>query len=144
MTKGVTNLLSNYSIIYEVDEEGFYTIMCTDFEGCYSQGKTLEEAQENIKEAIQLCIEEKGTNSNYKTVSFDEIANGRIIKAVEEASQFEISDEELFEEHVNPYSPEQLAKINELLKGKRPVIVKNGVIQEDLENPDYLYLLEDD
>jgi len=30
-------------------------------QGCYSQGKTIEEAFENIREAILLCIEDLET-----------------------------------------------------------------------------------
>ena len=28
------------------------------FEGCYTQGKTIDEALENIKEAIELCLDD--------------------------------------------------------------------------------------
>ena len=44
------------SIIIEEDENGFYAF-CPELKGCHSQGETLEEAQENIKEAINLYIE---------------------------------------------------------------------------------------
>ena len=29
------------------------------FSGCYTQGKTIDEALKNIKEVIELCLEEK-------------------------------------------------------------------------------------
>ena len=32
---------------------------CPLFEGCYSQGKTLDEALRNIREVIRLIVEEK-------------------------------------------------------------------------------------
>lgn len=47
------------NITYEIDEDGYYIVTCHDFDGCYSQGKTLDEAKKNIKEAIELCIETK-------------------------------------------------------------------------------------
>ncbi|UCE39311.1 MAG: type II toxin-antitoxin system HicB family antitoxin [Thermoplasmata archaeon] len=47
-----------YKVILEPDEDGGYVVVCPSFQGCYSQGETIEEALENIKEAILLCIEE--------------------------------------------------------------------------------------
>jgi predicted RNase H-like HicB family nuclease len=49
-------------IIYS-GEDGFFVAECPSLPGCISQGKTREEAIENIREAIQLSIEvleEKG------------------------------------------------------------------------------------
>jgi len=43
-------------IIYP-GEDGYFVIMCPSLPGCISQGKTREEAIENIKEAIELYIE---------------------------------------------------------------------------------------
>ena len=48
----------DYKVIIEPDEAGGYVVSCPSFSGCYSQGETIEEALENIKEAILLCIEE--------------------------------------------------------------------------------------
>ncbi len=48
--------------IYQ-DEEGWYVVECPIIPGCMSQGKTRVEALQNIREAIQLCLEvrrEKG------------------------------------------------------------------------------------
>ena len=47
-------------IIIEKDEDGFYVVECPVFSGCYTQGKTIDEALKNIKEVISLCLEEKG------------------------------------------------------------------------------------
>lgn len=46
-------------IIIEKDEDGFYVVECPLFSGCYSQGETIDEALKNIKEVIDLCLEEK-------------------------------------------------------------------------------------
>ena len=48
----------DYKVIVEPDEPGGYVITCPSLQGCYSQGETIEEALENIKEAILLCIED--------------------------------------------------------------------------------------
>src|SRR5690625_678195 len=45
------------NVSYEQDEDGYFIATCSDFDGCYSQGKTLLEATENIREAIELCLE---------------------------------------------------------------------------------------
>ena len=45
-------------IILEEDEEvGGYIARCPGLPGCFSQGDTVEEAIENIKEAIHACLE---------------------------------------------------------------------------------------
>lgn len=39
------------------DEDGWFVVECPVIPGCMSQGKTLEEAMANIKEAIEGCLE---------------------------------------------------------------------------------------
>lgn len=49
-------------IIYR-GEDGYFVVECPSLPGCISQGKTREQAIENIQEALQLYIEvlqEKG------------------------------------------------------------------------------------
>ena len=46
-------------LFVEKDEDGFYAVECPVFEGCYSQGKTLDAALKNIREVISLILEEK-------------------------------------------------------------------------------------
>lgn len=46
-------------IIIEQDEDGVYIVSCNTFKGCHSYGKTINEAIENIKEVIELCLAEK-------------------------------------------------------------------------------------
>ena len=45
-------------IIVERDDDGFYTVECPLFQGCFTQGKTLDEALENIQEVIGLVLKE--------------------------------------------------------------------------------------
>ncbi|NJD52906.1 MAG: type II toxin-antitoxin system HicB family antitoxin [Candidatus Methanoperedens sp.] len=49
--------LLNFSVIIEQDEDGMYIVKAPDIRGCYTQGKTIDQAMERIKEAIQVCIE---------------------------------------------------------------------------------------
>ncbi|RKZ34281.1 type II toxin-antitoxin system HicB family antitoxin [bacterium] len=39
-------------ILHKRDEDGFIPVQCPSLPGCWSQGKTEEEAIENIREAI--------------------------------------------------------------------------------------------
>lgn len=48
-----------FPVFVEKDEDGFYVVECPLFKGCYSQSKTLDEALNNIREVIELCLEEK-------------------------------------------------------------------------------------
>jgi len=54
-------------LIVERDEDGFYVVECPLFEGCYSQGKTLDEALRNIREVIALMLAEKKSREVLKT-----------------------------------------------------------------------------
>ena len=59
-----------FPIILQKEEEGGYSVSNPALEGCYSQGKTVEEALENIKEAALLCLEdEKVSPAESKDVS---------------------------------------------------------------------------
>jgi predicted RNase H-like HicB family nuclease len=46
-----------YRILIEKDENDIYIASCPALQGCYSQGDTVDEALQNIKDAIQLHIE---------------------------------------------------------------------------------------
>ena len=52
--------MSNYrfSVIIEKDEDGYFA-SCHELQGCYTQGATYEEAVKNIKDAIQLHVEDR-------------------------------------------------------------------------------------
>jgi len=43
-------------VIIEKDEYGYYAY-CPGFDGCQTQGDTLEEALDNVREAIELYLE---------------------------------------------------------------------------------------
>jgi predicted RNase H-like HicB family nuclease len=46
-----------FKVILEDAEEGGYTASCPALPGCHSQGDTIEQAIDNIKEAIVGCLE---------------------------------------------------------------------------------------
>jgi predicted RNase H-like HicB family nuclease len=47
----------SYTVIYEEDLEGGFVVSVPSLPGCYSQGDTLEEAETNITEAVELYLE---------------------------------------------------------------------------------------
>lgn len=67
-----------FPIIVEKDDE-FYVVECPVFRGCYTQGKTIDEALKNIREVIELCLEERENQKilesyNPKEISLHNIA----------------------------------------------------------------------
>jgi predicted RNase H-like HicB family nuclease len=46
-----------FNVTIDRDEDAVWIVECPSIPGCVSQGKTKEEALENIKEAIMLCLE---------------------------------------------------------------------------------------
>ncbi len=44
-------------VVFEPSEEGGYTVYVPALPGCLSEGDTLEEARQNIREAIELYLE---------------------------------------------------------------------------------------
>lgn len=57
-----TNNPSNFihlPVLIETDEDGIFIVSCPVFKACHSYGKTVDEAMENIKEVIEMCLEEE-------------------------------------------------------------------------------------
>lgn len=48
----------DFKVLLEPDETGGFVVVCPALPGCYSQGDTVAEAMANIKEAIELCLED--------------------------------------------------------------------------------------
>ncbi|MDO9040646.1 MAG: type II toxin-antitoxin system HicB family antitoxin [Bacteroidota bacterium] len=46
-------------ILVEQDEDNVYIVSCPVFKGCHSYGKTIDEALANIKEVIDICMDEE-------------------------------------------------------------------------------------
>lgn len=56
-----------FPIVVEKDEDGFFVAVNPALAGCYSQGKTVEEALANVQEATELCLEGVGEKESYRT-----------------------------------------------------------------------------
>jgi antitoxin HicB len=49
----------DFKVFLEPDSQyGGYVVVCPSLPGCYSQGKTVSEALANIREAIDLVLED--------------------------------------------------------------------------------------
>ena len=46
-----------FNVTIERDEDGVWITECPSIPGCVSQGATKDEAIENIKDAIKVCLE---------------------------------------------------------------------------------------
>jgi predicted RNase H-like HicB family nuclease len=60
-------------IVVEQDEDGVYIVSCPVFKACRSYGKTVDEALENIKEVIQMCLDEEQPENLNRFIGFREI-----------------------------------------------------------------------
>jgi len=55
-----------FKVIIEQDEDGRFVASVPAVPGCYSEGKTYEEAIQSIKEALNLSLEEAKENEEYR------------------------------------------------------------------------------
>ena len=65
-------MLRNFTLEYWMDE-GWYVGRLREIPGVFSQGKTLQELEENIREAYQLLMEEEDAVPINVTVQTKEI-----------------------------------------------------------------------
>ncbi len=62
-----------FLVSLERDETGMVVAECPAIPGCVSQGVTEDEALENIREAIEGCLEARQANGMPLTISAREI-----------------------------------------------------------------------
>lgn len=48
----------DYTVILEREEDGGYHAFCPALKGCHTQGDTIEQALERVREAIEVYIED--------------------------------------------------------------------------------------
>jgi len=47
-----------YYVVIERDEDGYYVGEIPQLSACYAQGRTIDELMENMREVVELCIED--------------------------------------------------------------------------------------
>jgi len=47
-----------FAVVIEKDDDGYFAY-CPDLQGCYTQGDTLDEALDNVRDAIRLHVEDR-------------------------------------------------------------------------------------
>lgn len=62
-----------FYVVIEKDEDGYYVGEVPQLKACYSQGETIDELMNNIKEVIELCLEEENKESNSEFVGIQKI-----------------------------------------------------------------------
>lgn len=60
-------------IILEPSDEGGFTVYVPALPGCISEGKTLDDAKRNIREAIELYLEDGKTGDIAEGAVIDEL-----------------------------------------------------------------------
>ena len=62
-----------FTVLIEKDEDGIYIAEVPDLKGCYTQGDTVEEVMKNIKEVIEMCLEEQKDIPKHEFVGVQKI-----------------------------------------------------------------------
>jgi len=62
-----------FDVTIDRDEDGVWVVECPAIPGCVSQGTTKEEALENTKEAIKLCLEVRAERGLPLTVEIRQV-----------------------------------------------------------------------
>lgn len=47
-----------FYVVIEIDEDGIYIGEVPQLRACYSQGETIDELMVNMREVIEMCLEE--------------------------------------------------------------------------------------
>lgn len=58
---------SQFKVLIERDEDGFFVASVPALPGCHTQAKTLAELHERIRDAIRLCLSASKTDPRYRT-----------------------------------------------------------------------------
>lgn len=53
----------DFYVVIERDEDGFFVGEVPQLRACYSQGRTLDELMANIREVIELSLEEQANET---------------------------------------------------------------------------------
>ena len=63
----------DFYVVIEKDQDGFFVGEVPQLRGCYSQRRSLDELLDNMKEVIELCLEEVDIESMAEFVGIHKI-----------------------------------------------------------------------
>ena len=53
----------HFPVVVEIDEDGIYIVSCPMFKACHAGGATIDEALDNLREVIEMCLEEQSSEN---------------------------------------------------------------------------------
>lgn len=65
-----------FNVTIDRDEDGVWIAECPSIPGCVSQGATKQEAVENVKQAIALCLEVRAEKGLPLTIETQQVEIG--------------------------------------------------------------------
>ena len=60
-------------VVIEKDQDGFFVGEVPQLKGCYSQGRSLDELMANIKEVVEMCLEEQDIDGTSEFVGIQKV-----------------------------------------------------------------------
>lgn len=63
MLKAIRMKTYHFPVVVEMDEDGVYIVSCPLFKACHADGKTIDEALDNLREVIEMCLEEQSAEN---------------------------------------------------------------------------------
>ncbi len=63
----------HFPVVVETDEDGFFIVSCLVFKGCLTYGKTIDEALDNLKEVVEICLAEQPLEQDNKFIGIREM-----------------------------------------------------------------------
>ena len=69
----MSSVNQEFYVIIERDEDGYYVGEVPQLRACYSQGRTIDELIANIKEVIEICLEERGGEPVPEIIGFQKV-----------------------------------------------------------------------
>lgn len=63
----------HFPVVVETDEDGIYIVSCPTFKGCHADGKTIDEALANLREVIEMCMDEEPASHSNQFIGIREM-----------------------------------------------------------------------
>lgn len=62
-----------FYVVIERDEDGMYVGEVPQLKACYSQGETIDELMQNIREVIEMCLAELEEESTTEFIGIQKV-----------------------------------------------------------------------